>query len=338
MRNVRRSGPDGPAAVSNVSTMGRTLIGASDRGIGALHRPRERANLTAIALLVAVVVLLASSCTRPEDATSAAVSIAPVTDDVSEPGDSRDSGDSSEPTDDTISTTTTSPAGTTSTTAATSTTIVGGATIEETDGPTEAPATTSTIPAAPPDDPSDLTLIFDGIVPFRFGDRDVDIVPALADLLGPPTQDDLREYPVADQGVFVDAAGEESFVARFGRTVCYANGLCVQFGAGAPETLIFTGWRVDGPSSGLTTEDGLAIGSTLDEFADLITFDPALGCFQIVDGSAAGIDVTLESDDGDFATPAPDGEGIELGDPDHAAVTVVEMRAGQLPESVVADC
>jgi hypothetical protein len=295
-------------------------------------------NVTAMArrtLLATVVIgtLAVSACTRPEDETSAGSSIAPVTDtlDVSDSGDSGDSGDEAtdtEATDDSADTTT---APSTTSAPAPTTTIDSGASTETT--ATKSPPTTTT----PPDDPSDLILIFDGILPFRFGDRDVDIVPALTELLGAPTQDELREYPDADQGAFFDPTGEESFVARFGRAVCYPNSLCVQFGAGAPETLIFTGWRIDATSQ-LTTDDGMAIGSTLAEFTDVITFDPAVSCFQVVDGSAAGIDVTLLSDDGDFATPAPDGEGLELGDPDPAKVTVVEMRAGQLPVSVFADC
>lgn len=307
--------------MTNVTTMvRRNHIDASDRGFGASHRSRQRAHLPATVVLMAVVALAASSCTRPEDATSAGVSIAPVTD-TSDPGDSEDDR---EATDDTTSLTPT-----TTTTTVTSTTVADGATTSTTDetGPTTT-STTTTTAAPPPDDPSDLTLIFDGILPFRFGDRDVDVVPTLADLLGAPTLDELREYPDTDQGMFFDPSGEESFVAAFGRTVCYGNGLCVQFGAGAPETLIFTGWRVDEPASGLSTEDGLTTGSTLAEFADLITFDPALACFQIVDGSAAGIDVTLVSDDDDFATSTPD----------PAAVTVVEMRAGQLPMPVADDC
>jgi hypothetical protein len=311
----------------------RNPIDASDRGIGTLHRSRHRANLSGAVVLLTVVALAASSCTRPEDETSADASIAPVTD----TGDSGDVGDSGELTDDTTSATTTSRTATTGTVATTTTTVDTGAAAEATDESAATTTTSSTL-AAPPDDPSDLTLIFDGILPFRFGDRDVDVVPTLTKLLGPPAQDDLREYPDADQGIFLDASGEESFIARFGRTVCYDNGLCVQFGAGAPETLIFTGWRVDGASSGLTTDEGLSIGSTLDEFADVITFDPARSCYQVADGSAAGIDVTLLSDDGVFAAPASDGDGLVLGDPDPTAVTVIEMRAGQLPVFVFADC
>ncbi len=311
----------------------RPLIGASDPGIEGIDRSRPGVKRSAATLLAIVLALATSSCTRPEDAASAEVSLAPVSE-TFDGGDSGDPEDDDESTDDASTSATTSSATMSTSTTTNSTTIADGASTSTTidTGPTTSTTTTSTTPRATttitPDDASDLTLIFDGILPFRFGDRDVAVVPVLTDLLGAPALDELREYPAAEQGVFLDAAGEESFVTRFGRTVCYANGLCVQFGAGAPETLIFTGWRVGDPSSGLTTRDGLTIGSTLDDFEDLITFDPALGCLQVVDGSAAGIDVTLLSADGDFATttPAP------------AAISVVEMRAGQLPAPTAGDC
>lgn len=273
------------------------------------------ARRTLVTLVVGALVVTA--CTRPEDEASANSSIAPVT-------------DSTEVTDASIATTSppTTQAVATSTTVDTST--------ETTETPTTtSPPTTTTVP--PPSDASDLILIFDGILPFRFGDRDVDVVPALTELLGAPVLDEVREYPDAEEGVFFDPSGEESFVARFGRTTCFPIGLCVQFGAGAPETLIFTGWRVDQPSD-LATDDGLEVGATLADFDEIITFDPTVSCYQVAYAAAAGIDVTLLSDDGVFAAPNADGDGLELGDPDPAQVTVIEMSAGQLPLFVFADC
>lgn len=272
--------------------------------------------------------LLLSACTRPEDARTATTgeSIAPA-----DPDDGAgDATDTSVETTDRPSTTAT----TTSTTAPveTTTSVPGGTTTEP---PTTTAATTTT--TTEPDDPTDLTLIFDGILPFRFGDRDVDVVPALTTLLGAPTLDELREYPDADQGMFFDATGEQSFVAHFGRTVCFADGLCVQFGAGAPETLIFTGWRLDGRSD-LATDDGIVIGSTLADFVDVIEYDPTMSCYQIAYGTASGVEVTLLSDDGVFAAPNADGDGLDVFDPDPALVTVTELRAGQLPVFVFDDC
>ena len=287
----------------------------------------------------AVGVLVLSACTRPDDVRSAssADSIASVTDtdDTADTDDTDDSGDTdAEATgSDTTDVPTTDEAETS--TAVTATTGDDGtARTQPTDPPstTDAPTTTTA-----PDDPSDLTLIFDGILPFRFGERDVTVVPALTELLGPPTLDELRQYPDAQEGMFFDESGEESFVAHFGRTVCFADGLCVQFGAGAPETLIFTGWRIE-ETTEITTDDGIAIGSTLADFADVITFDPADSCYQVAYGMASGIDITLISDDGVFAAPNADGDGLDLGDPDPTRVTVREMSAGQLPVYVFADC
>ena len=301
----------------------------------------------------AVGLLVLSACTRPEDArpaTSADSSIAPVTDtdpdtdtdsedETTETADSSDTdgdGETSEATETTESgeVTATAEAAASSTAAPTTTVddVSARSVPSDPPGTTAAPTTTTA-----PDDPSDLTLIFDGILPYRFGDRDVIVVPALTELLGPPALDELREYPDANEGMFYDASGEESFIARFGRTVCFANGLCVQFGAGAPETLIFTGWRIE-ETSEISTDDGIAIGSTLAEFADTITFDPAMSCYQVAYGMASGIDITLISDDGVFAAPNADGDGLDIGDPDPTRVTVREMTAGQLPVYVFADC
>ncbi|MDW3215026.1 MAG: hypothetical protein R8G01_13565 [Ilumatobacteraceae bacterium] len=287
--------------------------------------------------------LVLSACTRPDDS-AAAPSITPAdadddtgidesSDDSGDGGDTDDttgSDDSDESTerstessDDSPDTTTSTPATSTPTTSTTPTPTTMANTVAPTTNPL--------------DDPSDLTLIFDGVLPFRFGDRDVDIVPALTGLLGDPTIDELREYPDIDQGMYFDASGEERFVAPFGRMVCFAQSLCLQFGAGAPETLIFTGWRVDGPSD-LATDDGLRFGSTLADFADLIQFDPSAACYRTAYGQAGGIYVTLLSAEENFTTPDEDGTGLVVGEPDPSQVTVTAMQAGHLPVFVLRDC
>lgn len=285
----------------------------------------------------AVGLLLLSACTRPEDArpstTGDPIAAADTTDDAS--GDvsgATDTGDETSDASDTSETTTSTDPG-----ATTATTSPAGETTTAPPTTAAASTTTTTTTTTEPDDPTDLTLIFDGILPFRFGDRDVDVVPALAELLGAPTLDELREYPDADQGLFFDSTGEQSFIAHFGRTVCFAGGLCVQFGAGAPETLIFTGWSLDGRSD-LATDDGIVIGSTLADFVDVIEYDPAMSCYQLAYGTASGIEVTLLSDDGVFAAPNADGDGLDLFEPDPARVTVTELRAGQLPVFLFGDC
>ncbi len=283
----------------------------------------------------AVGLLLLSACTRPEDARPATsgdpIAAVDTADDADDVTDATDTGDETSDASATTGMSTSTTAGPTTTT----TSAAGGATTEAPTTTTTAAMTTTT--TTEPDDPGDLTLIFDGILPFRFGDRDVDVVPALSQVLGAPTLDELSEYPDADQGMFFDSSGEQSFIAHFGRTVCFADGLCVQFGAGAPETLIFTGWSLGGQSD-LDTEDGIVIGSTLADFVDVIEYDPAMSCYQVAYGTASGIDVTLLSEDGVFAAPNADGDGLDVFDPDPTMVTVTELRAGQLPVFVFADC
>lgn len=270
----------------------------------------------------AVFGLALAACTRPDDTGAADDSIPPVA---------------------SVDTTTTVPATTTTAPATTTTTstLVPATSAPASSAP--APTTTATTTTAPPsteppDEPSDLILTFDSIGPYRFGDRDVDVVPALTEILGAAVSDDLAEYPTADEGSFIDESGDVSFVAPFGRTVCFADSLCAQFGAGAPETLILSGWRLgaDGASD-LVTEDGVVIGATWADHADVITVDPFNSCFQIAYADAGGIEVVLQSSTEPFAAPDEDGEFV-AGDPDPADVTVIELRAGRHPIDVFADC
>jgi hypothetical protein len=295
----------------------------------------SRGSLTTPAIFVVLPVVVVGSlagCTRPENVTSDATVTLPTTE-ISTASTTEPPATTTTPTDSTEPTSTT-------------TEPTGASTVPPTSAPTgtttpaDTPATTTpATPTTAPEPLDDLTLFYDGVAPFRFGDRDIDVVPALTDALGEPVSDELTEYPTADAGMFLDVDGETSFVARFGRTVCFADALCVQFGAGAPETLIFSGWRIDDRApSELRTEDGIVIGSTLAEHADVITFDPELSCYQVAYGAAAGIDVTLLSDDGVFAAPNADGDGLVLGDPDPTLVTVQAMSAGELPVPLFADC
>lgn len=285
---------------------------------------RRRATVTLVG------VLLVGGCTRPEDERRAVDTAAAATTDPAATTAAPDETDPSVPTTDP---TTTDPGTTDATTTAAST---------STTPPTApAPATTvaiTTTSTAPPESPGDLVLTFDSIGPWRFGDRDVDVVPGLAAILGNPVDDVLAEYPVAEQGSFLDEAGEQSYVAPFGRTVCFASALCAQFGAGAPETLILTGWRLsEDASTDLTTEDGVAIGSTWADHTDVIVVDPLDSCFQVAYADAGGIDVVLLSGTDAFAAPNDAGE-LVAGDPDPTQVTVIELRAGRHPTFVFADC
>ena len=282
------------------------------------------------ATVILVGMLVVAGCTRPEDERRT------IGTDTTVAADSAGTTAAPDETDETGPTTpTTDPAPTDPSTTPASTTTAPPA------PPTTAPPTTAattTTSTAPPESPADLVLTFDSIGPWRFGDRDVDVVPGLAAILGNPVDDVLAEYPVAEEGSFLDEAGEQSYVAPFGRTVCFAAALCAQFGAGAPETLILTGWRLsEGASGDLVTEDGLAIGSTWADHSDVIAVDPLDSCFQVGNADAGGVDVVLFSATEPFAVPNDAGEFV-AGDPDPTQVTVIELRAGRHPTSLFADC
>lgn len=198
--------------------------------------------------------------------------------------------------------------------------------------PTTTPATTE--PSGPLT-PADLILAFDGVQPFDFGSPDTDVVPALAAVLGDPASDVAAEYPTPDEGQFVND-DEIGFVAPFGRTVCFDNGLCVEFGAGSASALQFVGWDFSGEqSAGLATADGITVGSSWADHADAIVADEG-GCFSVGYGSADGVDVTLESNGVPFVETI-DGEFV-TNDPDPADVRVIGLRAGDIPVELFADC
>lgn len=281
------------------------------------------------AMVILAGVLIMGSCTRPEDESRVRETVPPPPADSTQTSVAPDETDRSTPTTDS---TVPEPPTTTSSTVAPTTAPTTGT------RPPSTAAATTTASTEVPDSPDDLVLTFDSIGPWRFGDRDVDVVPGLAAILGNPVNDVLAAFPVADEGSFFDETGEQSFVSPFGRTVCFADALCVQFGAGAPETLILTGWRLaEEASTDLVTEDGIAIGSTWADHVDIITIDPFDSCFQVGYADAGGVDVVLISSTEPFAAPDDSGEFV-AGDPDPSEVTVNELRAGRHPTFVFADC
>jgi hypothetical protein len=266
-----------------------------------------------VALIAASVVVVAS-CTRPVDS-DATATLQPVsaTSTTVEPPD--------ESTESTVTNVDT-----------TATTV----SVAPTSAPSTLPATTppTTEPATTPDD---LELDFDGVLPFSFGENDVEVVAGLTSLLGAPTSDVSTDYPTADEGNFLDAAGEESYVFPHGRRVCYDNSLCVQFGAGATETLLFTGWTLTTDAApALTTANGITVGSSWADHVDEIIIGEG-GCYSVGYGDSEGVTVVLQSAGEPFLSFADDGSAI-VGEPDPADVTVIEMSAGQSPIFVFADC
>lgn len=204
--------------------------------------------------------------------------------------------------------------------------------------PTSAPATPPPTTAPPaPAAPDDLVLAFDGVLPFRFGDHDIDVMAGLEPVLGPPVSDAVVEYPIASEGFFLDENQEISYISPVGRSACFANDLCLEFGSGSGDTLIFTAWsmfRAADPT--LATGTGLAVGSPLADHVDAVAIDEG-GCFSIGYGTSEGIDVTLQSDGEPFASVSDTGEFVQ-GDPDPAQVTIVGLEAGEAPTFLFADC
>jgi hypothetical protein len=202
--------------------------------------------------------------------------------------------------------------------------------------PSTTPATTppTTEPATTPDD---LELNFDGVLPFYFGEHDAEVVAGLTSLLGAPTSDVSTDYLTADEGYFLDAAGEESYVFPHGRRVCYDNTLCVQFGAGATETLLFTGWTLSTDAAPvLTMGNGITVGSSWADHVDEIVIGDG-GCYSVGYGDSEGVAVVVQSAGEPFLSFADDGSPI-IGQPDPADVTVIELSAGRSPTFVFADC
>ncbi|MEO6652094.1 MAG: hypothetical protein ABIP17_05490 [Ilumatobacteraceae bacterium] len=271
-----------------------------------------------VSIVVTLLVLLAA-CQRPEPDSAPLATPAPVSDTTTLPVSE--------------STTTTSDAPVPSTSAAPESTVPA------TTPATSAPPTTEPEPATTvePQNPQDLVLDFDGVLPFSFGGPDTEIVPGLVAVLGEPVSDESAEYPNDDEGTFLDVTGEEAYVAPFGRTVCFANGLCTEFGAGSDTALQFTGWRFEGDTAaGLASAGGITVGSLWVDHMDAITVEEG-GCFTVGNGMAEGIDLTLESSGDPFMTVAADGS-FAFGSPDPAAVSVIGMRAGDLPVLLFADC
>ena len=227
-------------------------------------------------------------------------------------------------------------------------TVTTDSTVPPTTAPsTTAPSVTSPVTTAPPSAspettersgplaPADLTLTFDGVQPFDFGAADTEVVPALAAVLGEPASDVAAEYPTPDEGRFVND-DEIGFVAPFGRTVCFDNGLCAEFGAGSASALQFVGWDFSGEqAAGLATVDGITVGSSWADHTDVIVADGG-GCFSVGYGSADGVGVTLESSGAPFVETV-DGEFV-TNDPDPADVRVIGLQAGDIPVELFADC
>ena len=200
-------------------------------------------------------------------------------------------------------------------------------------GTTAAPGTTNAVPKAP----EDLTLLADGLGPLRFGADSAAVVSAVDAVLGQPVSDAPAEYPNSVEGAFHSQDEELEFIKPFGRTVCWLNGLCIEFGGATAGPYSFLGWYYAATDTDeLAAPSGLDVGSTWANFAGVMTVDTG-GCFSVGSGASNGVRLTLQSSGTPFVTV--DDVGNETPNtPDPANVTVVQMQAGEQVVFLLGDC
>jgi hypothetical protein len=185
---------------------------------------------------------------------------------------------------------------------------------------------------------ADLVLVADGVGPLRFGTEADAVIGAINAVLGPPTSDAPAEYPVAaDDGSFMSVDQELGWAQPFGRTVCWMNGFCGEFGGTVAGAYTFEGWFYAATDvDELAAPSGLDVGSTWADFADIITVDPG-GCYSVGYGTAEGVTLAMQSSGEPFVVV--DDEGTESpGAPDPADVTIMQMQAGDQVTYLFEDC
>jgi len=271
---------------------------------------------TAIAALAALAI---TGCSRSETAT---------TDEVTDTSDATTVATTAAPT--------TAPPTTAAPTTAPPTTAAPTTAPPTTAAPTTAPPTT-----APPTTTAavltvaDLTLATNGILPITFGTDAPTAVARLSEALGPVERDDVALYPNDTGDAYLDDFEETEYTWPIGRTVCWLT-VCAEFGGTTTDNLQMTGWSYSaGGTPGLTTADGLTIGSTQAAFPTMNVGEG--GCYWVGYGDMNGIELTLQSMDEPFVYVDDDGLWITQV-PDPADVEVIRMEAGDLPIFLFADC
>ncbi len=163
------------------------------------------------------------------------------------------------------------------------------------------------------------------------------VLTGLTAALGAPDFDNTRTYPTADGDRYLDTIEEESFTHPVGRTVCFANDLCAQFGGDTDGTLTFTGWEVTTDAAPrLFTANGISIGSVMSDFLDSAQIADG-GCYTVGYGDASGVTLTLLSSGEPFASFDDDGNYV-LGSPPPDDIEVLGMSSGDLPYFLYEDC
>lgn len=186
---------------------------------------------------------------------------------------------------------------------------------------------------------ADLVLLPAGVGSAAFSRDDASTIAYFSSALGAPISDDLAQYPIPNSSPGFEDAEENGFTFPHGRTTCFANGFCAQFGGMTPTTLTFVGYAQSGftpPSEPLKTTSGVTIGTRGDDIPGAITV-PTGGCFSVGEGTADGIAVLLQSDGVQFAEPTPSGD-IVFNMPPLSDVVVLSIFAGDRPFQLFADC
>jgi hypothetical protein len=228
-------------------------------------------------------------------------------------------------------------AGSTGTTVAgsTGTTVAGstGTTIAGT-GTTAAPVVTSAVPTTL----AELTLVSDGVGPLRFGTDGDTVILMISAVLGGPISDAPAEYPTpAGDGSYTSVDEELGWAQPFGRTVCWPNGFCGEFGGATAGPYTFQGWFYAATDvDPMAAPSGLHVGSTWAEFEDLITVNPG-GCYSVGYGTADGVTLAMQSSGEPFVNVDEDGNQTP-GSPDPADVTIMQMQAGEQVTYLFEDC
>ena len=164
-------------------------------------------------------------------------------------------------------------------------------------------ATTTTTAPAPPTTPAPTTTVAgpptlqsNGIGSHEFGGPTPDeLIAELSSFLGSPTAVVSNDYPDASSGYYENLADESGFAYPSGRTACFSNALCVEFGGADPSSLRFVGYRQNEGAGSLTTASGVTAGTAGSAFPAAIVVEPG-GCFSTGTGTADGVSVFLQSD------------------------------------------
>jgi hypothetical protein len=223
----------------------------------------------------------------------------------------------------------------TTTTAPTTTAAASETTATTAPATTALPATTAattTAPAGPP------TLRSRGIGDFTLGGpTPEELLGALTPVLGAPTSVVSAEYPLDAGSYFENPDDESGFAYPAGRTACFANALCVEFGGPDPTSLRFVGYRQGEGPGALTTASGVTAGSSGTAFAASIIVSPG-GCFSTGAGTADGVGLFLQSNGELFGFYDDVSETYVVQAPPVDDIVVLSVFAGDEPFFLYDDC